>query len=289
MTRTFLVSTLLLGACSGGLLGAEPPPEPDVPEKCKNIHRDRLAGDWISFAGKPDPKTRMRISEPSTVGGDYEAWFINGFFTKRVLMGEKRDEDVRFTEVPSGKRAERIAKGEEKKVRVYVKPRLSKCALEVFIGKVDDSEKEEIPPRGIEFLTFPDTPGVTFSYRPAERELFLGEAAGAKKVADAQVEELGHAKPDHELGTVPVGLFSHVESDGDAKCAYTMDLYFDDQLIEGGNDVAAGPVEDDHRHWFHQWEAPYSGNHHFEMHRYRTCGGGDRQLIDVAAIEAVLQ
>ncbi len=289
MDRVVLASALILAACSGGMPGAEPEPEPDVPEACKNIHVDRLAGDWIAFAGKSaDPKTRMRIVEPSSVGGAYEAWFVGGFFTKRRLMGEKREADVRFTEVPSGKRAERVKKGEEDRVRVYVKPRLSKCALEVFVGSVDEDDKEKIPPRGTEFLVFPKSSAV-FSFRPADRELFLADAAKDKKVADKQLEELGHAKPDAEFGSVPVGLFTLAEADGSADCSYTMDLFFDDQLIDGGRDVAAGEVADGHRHWFHEWQAPYSGNHHFEMHRYRKCGSEDRQLLDVAAIEAVLQ
>jgi hypothetical protein len=37
------------------------------------------------------------------------------------------------------------------------------------------------------------------------------------------------------------------------------------------------------------WYAPYSGNHHFELYRHRSCGGGPRELIDVRCIEAVLE
>ncbi|MFT4622025.1 MAG: hypothetical protein ACI8PZ_000677 [Myxococcota bacterium] len=290
MTRVVVFGALFLVGCSGGLPGSAPEPEPDIPEKCRNIHVDRLAGSWISLAGnRPDHKTRMRVLDTSTVGGDYEAWYVGGFWSKIRMKGEKREADVKFTEVPTPDRAARVAKGEAELVRLYVKPRLAKCALEVFIGKVDGADKETIPPRGTEFLTFPPTPGVEFSYRPPDRELFLGDAAKDRAVATAQVEEIGHAKPDHEMGTVPVGLWATAEADGPADCTYTMDLFFDHQRVDGGTALAAGDVIDGYRPWLHEWEAPYSGNHQFEMHRYRQCGGGERELIDVAAIEAVLQ
>ena len=42
------------------------------------------------------------------------------------------------------------------------------------------------------------------------------------------------------------------------------------------------------RHWTHTFEAPYTGNHRFELHRYRACDGGARELIGVAGTDAAM-
>ena len=67
-----------------------------------------------------------------------------------------------------------------------------------------------------------------------------------------------------------------------------MDLYFDDLFVDELSPMPAGEVVDGQRQWFHTWEAPYTGNHHFEMYRYRTCAGGARELIAVAGLDAIL-
>ena len=66
------------------------------------------------------------------------------------------------------------------------------------------------------------------------------------------------------------------------------DRYFDDRPLEGGQAIAAGAVKDGRRHWRHDFYAPYSGNHNFEMYRYRACDGAPRELIAVAGIEGIL-
>ncbi len=274
---------MALFACGGGPAEA---PEQEVPERCKNVHIDKLAIDWIAVRGNaPDPKTRMRLRQTSD---GYEAWYVGGFFTKLTLSGDKRDDDVKFTEVPTRKRKEAYDAGDGSVVRAYLKPSLKDCAVQAFIGTVDKAGKEEIPPRPIEMLPFPAQEGVTFSFQPATEGLFLGEAAQDPKARDKQVEELGGANPDHEMGTVPVGMWSSVAADGDPGCTYDMDLYFDDQLATEVSPKAAAAPVDDTRHWFHEWEAPFSGNHHFEVHRFKTCAGGARELIAVSRIEAVL-
>ncbi|MBT3221573.1 MAG: hypothetical protein HN348_21030, partial [Proteobacteria bacterium] len=56
-----------------------------------------------------------------------------------------------------------------------------------------------------------------------------------------------------------------------------------------GAKVPAKEVKDGFRHWCFDFHAPYADNHHFQFFRYRTCGGGERELIGVAGIEAILE
>jgi len=283
--RLLLMGLWAVFACGGT---AEPEQaEPDVPERCKKIHVDRLAGDWVAVRGNAaDPKTRMRVMEKD---GGYEAWFIGGVFARTTMKGDKRDKDIQFTEIPNARRKKFIDAGEADRARVYVEPSLGDCALKVFIGSVDLKDKEKIPPTAVEFMPFPEQEGVTFSFRPADGPAFLGKAASDGKTAKAQLDETGGGDPVHEMGTVPVGTFSDAAADGDEGCTYDMDLYFDDLKVNEHSPKAAGAVENGRRHWYHEWEAPFSGNHHFELYRYRTCDGGERSLIGVSAIEAVLQ
>lgn len=273
-----------------GLMGCDAlspgePEAPEIPERCRNIHVDRLAGDWTSVRGQAaDPKVRMRIS--STPGG-YRASFIDGSFTRRVLDGTKRQEDVQFTEVPTPKRRASFEAGELTLTRLYVEPSLADCALKVYSGTLAAPDKETIPPTAIEFVPFPEQPGVRFSFQPADEPLFLGGAAQDPAVRDAQLQA-GGPVAEAELGTVPVGTWSDATADGDPSCTYDMDLYFDDQLVGDLSPRPAGEVLEGRRRWFHEWEAPFSGNHHFEMFRYRTCPGSERQLIAVAGVDAVL-
>ena len=272
-----VLATLALTGC--GAAEPDKPTEPEVPEQCKTIHVDKLAAnDWIGVKGKAgaDPKIRMRVTEGGA--GDYEAVYIGGMFTKTKMVGTKRDKDVQFTEVGD----------KEVRVRAYVVPKVEKCALEVLVGTVDQKDKEKIPPKGLEMVVFPQQDGVEFTYRPAETDLFLGKAAKNKAMADKQVQENGGPDPAHEYGDIPVGVFTKAADDGPENCTYDMDLYFDDKNLADQVKLPAGPVKGEWRHWFHLWKAPYSGNHHFEMYRYRTCDG-KRELIDVAGLEAVLQ
>ncbi len=282
-----LLSTFVLGC--GAITEPAPDPVADVPEKCRNVHVDKLDTDWLAVRGNAaDPKTRLRIETGGPDGTDYRGLYIGGFFSKVLLKGEKRDDDVQFTEVPNDKKAAMVKAGDAQLVRLYAKPNLKKCAVEVFAGKVDGKGKETIPPKGVEFVLFPAQEGVVFTYEPAQRTLFLADAAKDKAVADKQIEEMGQANAEAEFPKVPVGMWSKVEEDGDPACTYDMDLYFDDRNVPELSAVPAGEAKDGVRHWFHEWEAPYSGNHHFEMYRYRTCEGKSRELIDIAAIEAVL-
>lgn len=277
---------VLLLACGAADTEADKAKEPEVPERCRTVHIDKLAeNDWVGVKGSAaDPKLRMRVTEK---GGGYEAWYVGGFFTKMTLAGEKREKDVQFTEVPTPERKALIDKGELDLTRIYVIPRMEKCAIEVLAGTVDGKGKEKMPPKGPEMVAFPEKEGVAFTYRPPARTLFLGKAAKNRAVAEKQIAENGTPESQHEYGDIPVGVFTKAEEDGPADCTYDMDLYFDDKNDPELAGLPAGDVNGGWRHWFHEWKAPFSGNHHFEMYRYRTCGG-ERELIDVAALEAVL-
>jgi hypothetical protein len=269
---------LFAAACS-----SEPaaPAAAPVNEKCPNVHIDKMATDWIVATG--DPKNRLRITETEQ---GYTAWLTDGFFVKREYNGIKREKDVKFTEVPVGKRKARIDRQEENLIRFYAKPTLSKCALQTYFGVVDASGTEQVSPVAKEYLAFPKT-NETFSFQPPNEPLFLGKAATDKATADAELEAQGEANGLHQLGTIPVGVWSKAAEDGDASCSYEMDLYFDGMLIEGGKGLAAGPVNGEFRHWTYTWDAPYSGNHNFELYRYRKCGE-ERDLLGIAGTLASL-
>lgn len=252
-----------------------------VNDKCPHVHIDKMAADWIVATG--DPKNRLRITETER---GYTAWLTDGFFVKREYNGIKREKDVKFTEVPVGKRKARIDRQEENLIRFYAKPTLSKCALQTYFGVVDAGGTEQVSPVAKEYLEFPKT-NETFSFQPPNEPLFLGKAATDKPTADAEMEAQGEANGLHELGTIPVGAWSKVADDGDASCAYEMDLYFDGMLIEGGKALAAGPAGEEFRHWTYSWDAPYSGNHNFELYRYQKCGE-ERTLLGIAGTLASL-
>lgn len=249
--------------------------------KCPSVHLDRMNVDWITAAG--DPKTRLRIVRE---GSDYTAYWVGGYFHHMALKGQRREQDVRFEEVPSGSRKAGVEAGTTPKTVLYVQPSYKDCALHVFKAQVAKG-KEQAEPRPQEYLPFPDQ-GVVFSYEPATDVLFAGDAAKDKKKADAELAELGMAKADVPSGKVPVAVWSDAAADGDASCTYDMDLFFDDQMVADPVKVPAGEVKDGVRHWFYEWDAPYGGNHHFQVYRYRTCADGPRERIGIGALEAIL-
>lgn len=277
---------LLLLAC-GETGPAEPAPkslEEQAAEKCPRVHLDKLAGDWVLGTG--DVKTRMRVVDQ---GGETLLWYTDPAFSNHrlELVGTKRDKDWQFEERPSGKRAKLIEAGGEEKKRVYVAPKLQRCRLEVYAGTVDAAGKETMPPKGKDFAMFPDAPGVTFSFAPFAEPLFVGEAAKGKAAADQQLAEQGEPKPDVDRGSILAAAYSVEGADGDPSCTFTATAFFDGQAVEGAAEVPAAPPADGVRVWSYTFEAPYTGNHALELHRYRTCGG-KKELIAVAGLDAIL-
>jgi len=262
-------------------LDDEEVPEGDVPVACKNVHLDHLDTDWVSVQGtNANPKVRLRVMK---VGDAYEAYWIDGSFTRRHLAGKRRERDVKLVELPT---PEKAASGDVSLVSVSLRPRPQSCSVRATIGRTEEGV-DVMMPTAVELVPFPQVEGVTFSYAPADEPLFLGEAATSRAARDKQLAS-GGPRSDIALGTIPVGTWSSVEKDGDPSCTYDMDLYFDDQLVTDLSPVAAGEVADGNRHWFHMWKAPFSGNHHFEMFRHRTCADGKRELIAIAGIDAIL-
>lgn len=281
----WLYLTLALSAC-----GPTEPPAPTLDElvaqKCPRVHLDKLPGDWIAAGG--DPKTRFRVIDN---GGKYTVWYVGGLFTKLELEGVKREKDVQLTEIPRGARKSLVEEGQVARRRMYLEPAPRSCAVRLFEGLVDNKGKEQVMPKSKEFLMWPDAGDADmpeFTFRPPDASVFLGEAATSYTVARAQIEELGDAKPDHEMGDVPVAAWSDAAEDGAETCTFDMDVFFDDMPVQGGTALGAGEVTDGHRQWLHTFSAPYTGNHQFEIYRYRTCDGGARELVGVAAMEAVL-
>jgi hypothetical protein len=289
-----ITASLLWVGCS-----QEPPPPPPE-DPCPHIGLDTLEGDWIKVQGsKADHRSRFRITGTP---GDYDAVLVAGFWTKLEMEGSKRDTDYVFEEVLSGKALDEFRTGYRTKYRMYVEPYKKTCSLRTVIATVEIKEdgKEKEKPRTPGFEEFLQDPKqVEFTYQKPDGFLFLQEAASNRSVAEAQLKEFeGYPKPETQLGeTIPVGVFTQAGADGPDSCRYTFDLYFDDKPYTGrrdspseaaGKNLSAGAVKDGYRHWFvPAWYAPYGGNHHFEMYRYKSCGG-ERELIGINDLEAVL-
>jgi hypothetical protein len=278
---------VMLAACGSNEPAADAPKslEEQAAEKCPRVGMDRLGGAYIAATG--NPKTRMWVEKR---GAETLLWYTDPAFSNHRLemVGTKRDKDWQFDERPRGKRAKMIAEGSEAKKRVYLQPTLKNCRLEVYPGAVDAAGKEQMPTKPKAFAEFPDSGGVVFSFAPFDETLFLGEAAKDKAVADKQVEELGEPQIDHPMGEVTVAAWTDATGDGGDGCTFAYDAFFDGQRVEGGEAQPAGDVVDGQRPWRHTFKAPYTGNHTFEIHRYKTCGG-KKELIAVAGLDAVLQ
>jgi hypothetical protein len=294
MTRWISAAVLLssLIACDGGEEPTSAGPSPA--EACPKVSMDNMAGQWIKFEGRAVKEYRFEIVQE---GGGYTLWYTGGGFTKKALSGEKRGSDVMFTEVLDEKREGMFQAGSTTKVRLYVEPRKQDCSLRVSEMTVEwKGDKEVERPKG-SFTTFVELPaGPVLTFRPCDQDLFIGPAATDRAAALAQVERSGAAEPAGEMGeAVPIGTWSDAAADGEESCTFDMDLFFDDTSAKDKDGstltaVPAGPVTDGQRHWVvPAWYAPWTGNHHFEVHRYRTCGGGSREIIGVACLEAILQ
>lgn len=294
MPRHWLVPLVLIGLPAVGCGDTdEAPAPPPVEDKCPKIDMDRLAGQWIKVKGKAaDKNFRFEFVEK---GDGAELWYTGGGFRKRRLAGERRESDWRFTEVLEGEALARHEQGDLGRVRLFVAPSKKTCSLrvtEVELVKEGGAEKEKPKGTFVEYLEFPQ--GKVLTFRACDGPLFLGDAAKDPAVAARQLAESGAPEPGHSLGeAVPVGVWTDAAADGDAACTYDMDLYFDDQEARLADKstrppVAAGAPVDGKRPWLvPDWYAPYSGNHHFQIYRHRTCGG-KRELIDVRCLEAVL-
>ena len=262
------------------LLACDSAPEapPVVDDPCPEISLDGLAGDWGKVSGSQfDHKVRTRIFKE---GDAWQAWYVAGGFRKVAMKGEMRAEDLVLTE-------DREI-GADPVVRLYFQPHKPKCAMrvvEVRVTSTEGKERETQVGNGYtEFVAMPEEPA--FTYRPCVADAVVAKAATDWKVAKKELEE--GINPVTALGDeVAVTAWTVAEEDGDAACSYDMDLYFDDRAVEGAP-VAAGGITDGHRAWPAVFRAPYSGNHHFELYRHRTCEGGQRELIAVSCIEAIL-
>lgn len=286
---------MVLGVGCGDEDASEAAPAAAAPATDDAFALDKLDGQWIRIDGKRGDHTHR--FEWHRAGGQTELWLTNGGFTKRRMAGELRKSDWRFTEVLSEAEEARWKSGARGKARLFVKPKPSAGGLqvtEVVVEWKDGKETEKAKGSFQEYVPFPES--TAFTFRPCTGDLFLGAAASDPTVADKQRAEDGGPFPGHALSkSLPVGVFLDAAADGDAACTYDMDLFFDDRPAEGADGgvraaVPAGEVVDGKRPWLvPDWYAPYSGNHHLQIYRYRTCGGGERELLGVQCIEAVLE
>ncbi len=262
------------------------PPAPEDP--CPDISMDSLPGEYLLWTGGQAEHTlRIKVLKEEET---WTAWYVGGGYTKYLMNGEERAEDVAFTQVLSETEEARYQRGERDKIRIYFQPYKKRCAMRVAELKLtqrDGKETKRAVGSGYqEYVVLPAQ--YEFTFRPADETLFLGRAAKDASVAAAQLKRYGTAAPATDLGEeVPVGLWTETTADGPDNCNYTMDLFFDDQSVQDKQGLPVTTVKRGKRHWYTEWYAPYSGNHIFEMYRYRTCGG-EKTLIAVAAIEAIL-
>jgi hypothetical protein len=272
-----------------------PPPDP-----CPQVSLEKLSGDWVKVKqDQGDPTNRFRISGTFP---NYQAVLTPGDFGRYVLKGtvRKEKEDVVFDEVLDEAGLKAYTEGKRWKVRLTVEPNKKKCSLRCGIATVTTQNGKDVekrrPPGAEEFVPFPKD--LSFTFDPCTGSLFLGPAAKTKKVADAQLKD-NNGLPDPSFThaqAVPVGVFTPIEADGDPSCTYDMDLYFDDRPAkdrngaENMNGLVAGKTDAGFRQWLvPDWYAPYSGPHHFQMYRYRTCADGKRTNIGVQCLLAVLE
>lgn len=280
-----MLTLLLLIACPAQEQAAP------VEDKCPHVDMERMEGRWIKVRGEaPDHTVRLQVLKNPE--GRLEAWFVNGDFNKRRMTVERRTDDFLLDEVLPADRQARYAAGQDTKLRIYLQPWKQRCsirAVEARVAMVDGKEKEQQTGGAgyQEYLQMPEK--YAFTYRPCDEPLFLADAATSWAKASAELSGAGAAATTASLGEkLPVAAFSDAAADGDAACTFTFDAYFDDQAVADKANQPAGEVVDGKRRWGLEWFAPYSGNHMFELYRYRQCGGGERELIAVACNNAVL-
>ncbi len=260
-------------------------------DNCPKVSLDNLAGRWIKVEGsRGDHTHRFEIFKD---GEHYKMWNVSGGnFGTRTLTGVVREGDVRFTETGGARMMQGFQAGTVGLQRLYVEPIKSKCSLRIYEVELRTSKgkKGEIPRGGPqEYLEFPEN--VEFNFRPCSESLFLGPAAGDHARARKELSKYGTGNPNHGLGeAIPVGAFSVAEEDGPAECTYDFDASFDGRPIADRKKIPAGEVRKKTRHWYvPDWYAAWSGYHYFEMYRYRTCPGKERELIAVSCLEALLE
>jgi hypothetical protein len=272
-----------LVAC-GGEEGAQTLEE-QAAAKCPKVHLDKMAGDWLQVtSGTMEPGTRARFTP---TGQAYEMLLVNGGFTKHRLQGTRQKKDIKFLEVPGPEKQKRFDDGHTDLKVVYVKPDVRTCTLKFETGYVNKDGKETIKPGSAKkWLPWPAEIQETYSWQPKTGDLFLGESAKDRERADKEREENQGPLFQYAETPVPTGIFTASSADGSEDCSYDMDVFLDDKRLQ--EKVPAGEVADGYRHWYFEFDADWEGNVHFELQRYRTCAGGSRELIGVAALEAVL-
>jgi hypothetical protein len=255
-----------------------------VEDPCPEIALDKLAGDWIKVEGsKGVHDFRVRVN------ADNSAVYVDGGNTRRKMSGELRENDLVLTEVPDAARKAAVEAGEDNLKRLYLEPNKKTCAVrasEMHVTMKDGKEIEKPVNKTpyIEFLPFPE--GQVFSFSLCEDTLYVEEAAKNWKVAEKEIKR-GEVNKVASLGeSIPVAAWSIAAEDGDAACTYTVDTWFDGRPKEAG--IAASAVSGERRQYLHNFNAPYSGYHLLEMHRYKQCDGGEKELIAVDCLEAVL-
>lgn len=266
-----------------------PQKAPTANDKCPRIAVDKLDGRWVRVAGSAGDTTH-RFEIKDAAGGGYDGTFILGGFERLVATGVVHKTMVIFTEVLEGEKLKQYTTGKRMKRQLHIEPRLRSCSLrvtQVGLQKKGGEEIERNLPGKDEYLPFPE--GQPFSFHRCDGHLFIGKAALKSKVANWELNSNGGPKRSHQLGKkIPLGVWTDAASDGEPSCTYNMDLWFDDRPVKNQQAVPAGKTEKGKRRWFIKaWSAPYSGNHHFLVERFKTCGG-TRELIGVSCLDAVL-
>jgi len=294
MKTCFSATSVILGIMSCDK--SEVPDVATAPAQCPTVSLDDMTGEWIKYDRNQVIKDyRFQILR-SDAG--ITMHYVGGGFTKRVFDGIQRGNDIQFTERLNPDQQTRFSAGESTRRRLYTEPHPADCSLrvnEVTVTITDGAEKERTEGGFATYVEFPSS-GPQLTFDPCTDPLFLGDAAKNHDVAQAQIQRNGQPDAFHQLGPqISVAMWTDTQNDGDLSCTYDMDLFFDDAHAkdkDGNNRLGlpATTLDDGQRHWLiSDWYAPYSGNHNFEVYRYRTCDDGIRTLLGVACLEAILQ
>lgn len=288
MQRTSMVLVLVVVGCS--LLGC-PPREEESPtvDPCKEIFDiENPAGSWMWARGTsatPMPDTNYRIQ--FFMDGDaVKAWYVHDQ-ERYELTGTRRETDWLFQGGPLRTDAEvaaahAAAADAEPKVRAHAYLSIDKiCHVEWTDGwtgrSADGADHERMDPLGKKTLA-PVGADTVYSYHPCDGLVSAGKGAKSAEAAQELLDAGEAPIVDGNRGTFVA--WSDAAADGGDDCTYSFDYFWDGwRKAEGLTTVEKAG---DGRKWTHSIELNFVGSHEVTFERYRSCGGGDKELIGVS-------
>lgn len=288
MMRTGRISVLVVALV--GVLGC-PPKEEEVPaeDPCKEFFDiESPTGSWMwargtSAAPMPDTNYRIQFFQD---GGTTKAWYVHDQ-ERYEMTGTRRELDWLFVSGPLHSDAElekayEAGPDAEPKVEAHAYLSIDDiCHVEWTDGwtgrTADGTESERMDPLGKKTLA-PVGEGMIYSYRPCTGLVSAGKGARSAEAAQAILDAGELPVVDGDRGTFVA--FSDAAADGGDDCSYSFDYYWDGRQKEAG--LTTVEKAGDQRKWSHTVDLSFIGTHEVTFERYRSCGGGDKELIGVS-------